>query len=231
MPVSVYAAIKIQSMHFVLEDDNRVSNRTLDFSGKRSEAKFISGISKEFGMGYSHFRFCHNISDFLKIKRKTSGIYPSENIKFYHLRTFFIQYIYCKFCIRGLLKMMDQMIIKLNGMPEESLEKLFQTFRGVMADCHEIKHQILPSADIFHPIYLLQVLYPQSLHETLVRMPEESLEKLFQTFRGVMADCHEILGEYSFCKVDNNRINKALFTGWAVVLTNTEYEIGLFPVP
>lgn len=74
---------------------------------------------------------------------------------------------------RGLLKMMDQMIIKLNGMPEESLEKLFQTFRGVMADCHEI------------------------------------------------------LGEYSFCKVDNNRINKALFTGWAVVLTNTEYEIGI----
>lgn len=34
------------------EDDNRVSNRTLDFGEKRSEVKFISGISKEFGMGY-----------------------------------------------------------------------------------------------------------------------------------------------------------------------------------
>lgn len=74
---------------------------------------------------------------------------------------------------RGLLKMMDQMIIKLNGMPVESLEKLFQTFRCVMADCHEI------------------------------------------------------LGEYSFCKAGNNRINKALFTGWAVVLTNTEYDMSI----
>ena len=74
---------------------------------------------------------------------------------------------------RGLLKMMDQMIIKLNGMPVESLEKLFQTFRDVMADCHEI------------------------------------------------------LGEYSFCKAGNNRINKALFTGWAVVLTNTEYDMSI----
>ncbi len=74
---------------------------------------------------------------------------------------------------RGLLKMMDQMIINLNGMPEESLEKLFQTFRGVMADCHEI------------------------------------------------------LGEYSFCKMGNNKINKALFTSWAVVLTNAEYNIDI----
>lgn len=74
---------------------------------------------------------------------------------------------------RGLLKMMDQMIINLNGMTSESLEKLFQTFRCVMADCHEI------------------------------------------------------LGEFSFCKVGNSRINKALFTGWAVVLSNTEYDMGI----
>lgn len=74
---------------------------------------------------------------------------------------------------RGLLKMMDQMIINLNSMPEESLEKLFQTFRGVMADCHEV------------------------------------------------------LGEYSFCKVDNNKINKALFTSWAIVLTNAEYDMNV----
>ena len=76
----------------------------------------------------------------------------------------FIQY-------RGLLKMMDQMIINLN------------------------------------------------------MMSEESLEKLFQTFRVVMADCHELLGEYSFCKMGNNKINKALFTSWAVVLTNAEYDM------
>lgn len=55
-------------------------------------------------------------------------------------------------------------------------------------------------------------------------MSEESLEKLFQTFRVVMADCHEILGEYSFCKMGYNKINKALFTSWAVVLTNVEYD-------
>ena len=61
----------------------------------------------------------------------------------------------------------------------------------------------------------------------LNRMSEESLEKLFQTFRGVMEECYEILGDYSFCKVGNNKINKALFTGWAVVLTNTEYDINI----
>ena len=76
----------------------------------------------------------------------------------------FIQY-------RGLLKMMDQMIINLN------------------------------------------------------MMSEESLEKMFQTFRVVMADCYEILGEYSFCKMGNNKINKALFTSWAVEFTNAEYDI------
>ena len=42
-----------------------------------------------------------------------------------------------------------------------------------------------------------------------------------------MADCHEILGEYSFCKMGNNKINKALFTSWAVVLTNAEYNIDI----
>ena len=56
-------------------------------------------------------------------------------------------------------------------------------------------------------------------------MSEESLEKLFQTFRVVMADCHELLGEYSFCKMGNNKINKALFTSWAIVLTNAEYDM------
>lgn len=68
----------------------------------------------------------------------------------------------------GLLKMMDQMIINLNGMSEEKLEALLEMFRRVMKKCYEI------------------------------------------------------LGEYSFSKTDNNKINKSLFTGWAVVLTNTE---------
>lgn len=55
-------------------------------------------------------------------------------------------------------------------------------------------------------------------------MSEESLEKMFQTFRDVMTDCYEILGDNSFCKIGNNKINKSLFTGWTVVLTNVEYD-------
>jgi len=73
----------------------------------------------------------------------------------------------------GLLKMMDQMIINLNGMSETSLKKLFQTFRDVMTNCQEV------------------------------------------------------LGEYSFCKIGNNKINKSLFTGWAVVLTNVKYDTNI----
>ena len=70
----------------------------------------------------------------------------------------------------GLLKMMDQMIINLNGMSEEKLDNLFQMFRSVMTNCHEI------------------------------------------------------LGEYSFCKTGYNKINKSLFTGWSVVLANAESD-------
>lgn len=72
---------------------------------------------------------------------------------------------------RGLLKMMDQMIINLNEMSETNLEKLFSIF------CR------------------------------------------------AMINCYEILGEDSFCKIGNNKINKALFTGWAVVLTNIEPDM------
>ena len=55
-------------------------------------------------------------------------------------------------------------------------------------------------------------------------MSEEKLDNLFQMFRSVMTNCHEILGEYSFCKTGYNKINKSLFTGWSVVLANAESD-------
>lgn len=54
----------------------------------------------------------------------------------------------------------------------------------------------------------------------LNEVPEDVLDKQLQTFRQVMASCYDILGEYCFCKLGNRKINKSLFTGWAVVLTN-----------
>lgn len=74
---------------------------------------------------------------------------------------------------QGLLKMMDQMILNLNGMSDGELEKIFQDFRLAMR-C-----------------------------------------------------CHIILGEYSFFKIGNNKINKSLFTGWSVVLTNVEPDVAI----
>lgn len=53
---------------------------------------------------------------------------------------------------------------------------------------------------------------------------ESILDKQLYIFRQVMADCCEILGELSFCKLGNNKINKSLFTGWAVVLTNNHSD-------
>ena len=54
----------------------------------------------------------------------------------------------------------------------------------------------------------------------LNRFSQERLDKVLCIFRGVMSDCHEVLGEYSFCKPGNNKINKSLFTGWAVFMAN-----------
>lgn len=51
-------------------------------------------------------------------------------------------------------------------------------------------------------------------------MSKKELSNIFQSFQQVMLDCYEILGEYSFCKLDNDKINKSLFTSWAVVLSN-----------
>ena len=56
----------------------------------------------------------------------------------------------------------------------------------------------------------------------LNKRSQEELENILLEFRKIMASCHEILGEYSFCKLDNTKINKSLFTGWVVVLDNIE---------
>lgn len=53
-------------------------------------------------------------------------------------------------------------------------------------------------------------------------MQEAHLESLLEAFRMAMANCHKILGGYSFCKTDNNKANKSLFTSWAVVLTHVK---------
>ena len=78
----------------------------------------------------------------------------------------------------------------------------------------------------FNQYYGLLKMMDQMIID-LNEMSEECLEKMFQTFRNVMIDCYEILGNYSFCKIGNNKINKSLFTGWTVVLTNVEYEKGI----
>lgn len=59
----------------------------------------------------------------------------------------------------------------------------------------------------------------------LNEMSKANLEKLFSIFCRAMVNCHEILGEDSFCKIGNSKINKSLFTGWAVVLTNVEPDM------
>lgn len=55
----------------------------------------------------------------------------------------------------------------------------------------------------------------------LNEMQEQVLEDLFQDFRIIMENCYKILKERSFCKPGSNRINRLLFTSWAVVLSNT----------
>ena len=55
-------------------------------------------------------------------------------------------------------------------------------------------------------------------------MPKQRLEDIFSAFRLIMSECHEILEEYSFCKLENNKINKSLFTAWAVVVAHSVFE-------
>ncbi len=54
----------------------------------------------------------------------------------------------------------------------------------------------------------------------LNEMSEKDYEQLFEKFRFAMVNSCAILGEYSFCKIGNNKINKSLFTSWLVVLVN-----------
>lgn len=54
----------------------------------------------------------------------------------------------------------------------------------------------------------------------LNKSPEHILDGLFYGFRQVMNYCYEILGEYAFCKTENSKVNKSLFTGWAVLFAN-----------
>ena len=52
----------------------------------------------------------------------------------------------------------------------------------------------------------------------------KNLEEILRYFRKVMNQCHILLGDQSFCKPGNTRINKSLFTGWAVVLFHYNLE-------
>lgn len=55
---------------------------------------------------------------------------------------------------------------------------------------------------------------------TLNRISEKGYQDIVNTFKKVMKQCHCILGELSFYKPNFKLINKSLFTGWSVVLTN-----------
>lgn len=56
---------------------------------------------------------------------------------------------------------------------------------------------------------------------------EEELQSILDEFKKVMRQCYIILEDLSFCKLDNNKINKSLFTSWAVVLNNLKQEDGI----
>lgn len=62
---------------------------------------------------------------------------------------------------------------------------------------------------------------------TLNKADVQKLEIILKQFKRVMHQCHMILEEYSFCKLDNKRINKSLFTSWAIVLCYYNLEDNL----
>lgn len=49
---------------------------------------------------------------------------------------------------------------------------------------------------------------------------DDSLAASLSAFQKVMECCYNFLGENIFCKENSNKINKSLFTSWAVVFTN-----------
>ena len=50
-------------------------------------------------------------------------------------------------------------------------------------------------------------------------MEEKQKRQIVGRFKKVMTQCQVILEDLSFCKLNNTKINKSLFTSWAVVLT------------
>lgn len=60
--------------------------------------------------------------------------------------------------------------------------------------------------------------------EILNELSEKELATILNDFDDVMVKAHAILGNYSFCKLKQRRINAALFTSWAVVLYNMNYS-------
>lgn len=61
----------------------------------------------------------------------------------------------------------------------------------------------------------------------LNELKEEELDIVYRRFKDAMRRAYLILGERSFCKKEQSKINAALFTSWAVVLTH-EKEKPLF---
>lgn len=55
-------------------------------------------------------------------------------------------------------------------------------------------------------------------------MTNQEREKVLQDFKIVLVQCQMILKELSFCKLDNNKINKSLFTSWAAALNFLNVE-------
>ena len=55
----------------------------------------------------------------------------------------------------------------------------------------------------------------------------KSLYNLLWLFEEIMKYCRYFLGECAFCKTNSNKINKSLFTGWAVVLAKIIMESGI----
>lgn len=58
----------------------------------------------------------------------------------------------------------------------------------------------------------------------LNNMTEGQRNEILRDFKRVMFQCQLVLKELSFCKLDNNKINKSLFTSWAVALTFLKVE-------
>lgn len=54
----------------------------------------------------------------------------------------------------------------------------------------------------------------------LNEMSEEQLDKILRIFKNIMGRAEYLLGELSFKKPDNNKVNASLFTAWSITLTH-----------